>query len=203
MLIWCPTRDASWTYLWSWPVHGAEMKSASMSRADGWSYGELKMLPLSSFRALASIFQRIEDHKQWPACLSQWFLVLLRKTNIAVPTWADLRPITVAASLYRLWARVKFFATSPCIHGIWWHLLPSTQAVSYTPGPAESLGFSRTEVLVWFVLTYPPLPFGVLSLIFLDYPDHRKTQSGNPINLHYPLPKLLCICYFEFQGYYW
>ena len=124
------------------------------------------MLPLSSFRALASIFQWIEDHKQWPACLSQWFLVLLRKTNIAVPTWADLRPITVAASLYRLWARVKFFATSPCSHGIWWHLLPSTQAVSYTPGPAEFLGFSRTEVLVWFVLTYPPLPFGVLSLIF-------------------------------------
>lgn len=78
-----------------------------MRRADGWSYGELKMLPLSSFRALASIFQWIEDHKQWPACLSQWFLVLLRKTNIAVPTWADLRPITVAASLYRLWARVK------------------------------------------------------------------------------------------------
>ena len=68
------------------PIHGAEMKSASMRWGRRWtSYGELKMLPLSSFRALASIFQWIEDHKQWPACLSQWFLVLLRKTNIAVP----------------------------------------------------------------------------------------------------------------------
>ena len=150
MLIWCPTRDASWTYLWSWPVHGAEMKSASMRRADGWSYGELKMLPLSSFRALASIFQWIEDHKQWPACLSQWFLVLLRKTNIAVPTWADLRPITVAASLYRLWARVRA---------------------------------SR-------ILGYPPRPFWGFVSDFLDYPDHRKTQSGKPINLHDPLLRI-------------
>ena len=33
--------------------------------------------------------------------------ILLRKSEADTPSWSDVRPITVASSLYRLWARVR------------------------------------------------------------------------------------------------
>lgn len=38
---------------------------------------------------------------------SQWFLVLLRKGDDPVPSWDQIRPISVSAGLYRLWARIR------------------------------------------------------------------------------------------------
>ena len=83
------------------------LKTTSMRGCDGWSYGELKLLPVGSFRALARVFQAIESGASWPASLTQWFLVLLRKDSSPVPTWDQIRPISVAAGLYRLWARLR------------------------------------------------------------------------------------------------
>ena len=54
----------------------------------------------------SAIFSWIEIHQQWPVCLSQWFIIL-RKMKVDVPSWSDLGPITVATSLYRLWARAR------------------------------------------------------------------------------------------------
>ena len=83
------------------------LKTASMRGCDGWSYGELKMLPLESIALLADIFCAIEGGAGWPPALTQWFLVLLRKTDDPVVTWDQIRPISVSAALYRLWARLR------------------------------------------------------------------------------------------------
>ena len=84
-----------------------ELKAISMRGADGWSYGELKMIPAVAFNSLAAIFGWIESNRRWPTVLAQWFIILLRKSEADTPSWSDLRPITVASSLYRLWARIR------------------------------------------------------------------------------------------------
>ena len=84
-----------------------ELKAISMRGADGWSYGELKMIPAVAFTSLAAIFGWIESNRRWPTVLAQWFIILLRKSEVDTPSWSDLRPITVASSLYRLWARIR------------------------------------------------------------------------------------------------
>lgn len=108
MLIWCPTRDASWTYLWSWPVHGAEMKSASMRSGRRlvvrWTQKCCLFPPLGHWPVF---FNGLKTTSNGLRAYLNGFSSCFVKTNIAVPTWADLRPITVAASLYRLWARVR------------------------------------------------------------------------------------------------
>ena len=84
-----------------------ELKAISMRGADGWSYGELKMIPAVAFNSLAAIFGWIESNRRWPTVLAQWFIILLRKSEVDTPSRSDLRPITVASSLYRLWARIR------------------------------------------------------------------------------------------------
>lgn len=83
------------------------LKKVSMRGCDGWAYGELKLLPESSLNVLAKIFVAIEHGAPWPKALSQWFLVLLRKGDDPVPSWDQIRPISVSAGLYRLWARIR------------------------------------------------------------------------------------------------
>lgn len=83
------------------------LKTISMRGCDGWAYGELKLLPVQSLDTLACIFRAIENGAPWPPSLRQWFLVLLRKDDSPVPQWNQIRPISVAAGLYRLWARLR------------------------------------------------------------------------------------------------
>ena len=78
-----------------------------MRGCDGWAYGELKLLPVQSLDTLAHIFKAIEAGAAWPPSLRQWFLVLLRKDDSPVPKWNQIRPISVSAGLYRLWARLR------------------------------------------------------------------------------------------------
>ena len=65
------------------------------------------LLPEVSLDILAKIYVAIEEGAPWPTVLSQWFLVLLRKGDDPVPSWDQIRPISVSAGLYRLWARVR------------------------------------------------------------------------------------------------
>ena len=83
------------------------LKTVSMRGCDGWAYGELKLLPVQSLDTLACIFRAIEAGAPWPPSLRQWFLVLLRKDDSQVPKWNQIRPISVSAGLYRLWARLR------------------------------------------------------------------------------------------------
>ena len=84
-----------------------DMKTVSMRGCDGWAYAELKCLPVESLGILASIFDAIEQGLGWPPSLVQWFVVLLRKDDCDVPNWKSVRPISVAAGLYRVWSRLR------------------------------------------------------------------------------------------------
>ena len=69
--------------------------------------GEVLYDAIRGLKLLADIFCAIEEGARWPAALTQWFLVLLRKTDDPVATWDQIRPISVSAALYRLWARLR------------------------------------------------------------------------------------------------
>lgn len=84
-----------------------EMKSVSMRGCDGWAYAELKCLPICSLKILAKIFAAIENGSRWPTTMVQWFVILLRNDESSTPSWKAVRPIAVAAGLYRVWARLR------------------------------------------------------------------------------------------------
>ena len=68
---------------------------------------ELKCLPICSLKILAKIFAAIENGARWPTSMVQWFVILLRKDESSTPSWKAVRPISVAAGLYRVWARLR------------------------------------------------------------------------------------------------
>ncbi len=68
-------------------------KTSSMRGTVSWSISELKRLP--------------RPGQKWPAQLTHWKLIVLRKSNAVEADWTVLRPISVAGMLYRLWARMR------------------------------------------------------------------------------------------------
>ena len=61
-------------------------KSSTMCGTDGWCIPELKMLPNSLVSILLDIYNTIETTAApWPAQLSKWLLVVLRKTESETP----------------------------------------------------------------------------------------------------------------------
>eukprot|EP00438_Fugacium_kawagutii_P010608 Skav227432 [mRNA] locus=scaffold203:91253:94780:+ [translate_table: standard] len=72
---------------------------------DGWYVQELKDLPDPQLQALIDIFQLWRDSRVgWPASLMQARTVPLGKTDQATTAEAT-RPITILATLYRVWVR--------------------------------------------------------------------------------------------------
>ena len=83
-------------------------KSSTMCGTDNWCIPGLKLLPDSLASILLDIYNSVETSGiSWPVQLSNWLLVVLRKTECDTPDWTLLRPISVAGILYRLWARMR------------------------------------------------------------------------------------------------
>ena len=83
-------------------------KSSTMCGSDNWCIPDLKLLPDSLVAILLDIYNAIETTGiSWPVQLTNWLLVVLRKTDCDTPDWTLLRPISVAGILYRLWARMR------------------------------------------------------------------------------------------------
>ena len=83
-------------------------KSSTMCGTDNWCIPDLKLLPDSLASILLDIYNSVETSGiSWPVQLSNWLLVVLRKTDCDTPDWTLLRPISVAGILYRLWARMR------------------------------------------------------------------------------------------------
>ena len=82
-------------------------KAHTMRGIDSWSPRELKSLPESMVAPLLALFQAIEGGLSWPRQLTTWLVVLLRKTNAPVPTWGEIRPISVSGLVYRIWSRIR------------------------------------------------------------------------------------------------
>eukprot|EP00660_Eupelagonema_oceanica_P006768 gene6768-biopygen36539 len=72
---------------------------------DGWRASEIKALPLKILDRLASVFDKIETSGVWPDALTYAAITLIPKGAGGDPL--DLRPITVASVIYRLWAATR------------------------------------------------------------------------------------------------
>ena len=80
---------------------------------DNWSNGELRMLSDTEFQMLADLLNRIVVDSVWPEQMLDAAVSLLAKVQCP-QTPKHSRPITVLATLYRLWAKVqskKMFAS--------------------------------------------------------------------------------------------
>ena len=64
------------------------------------------VLPEALVLVLLHILNFIEISGEWPDVCMKAFVVCLAKTTGEV-TWKDVRPITVASMLYRIWGRMR------------------------------------------------------------------------------------------------
>ena len=82
-------------------------KSTSMRGVDGWSFAELKLIPRAFVEVLLQLFAWFEQVEAWPRVFQIWLVVLLRKVPEGILPWSSVRPISVAATLYRTWAKMR------------------------------------------------------------------------------------------------
>ena len=84
------------------------IKSAPPSQApgrDGWSYADLKRLPIEALDLLALIFQAVEATGEWPESIAHSFVAMLPKGGTGKVD--DYRPIVLLSVYYRLWAKSR------------------------------------------------------------------------------------------------
>ena len=81
---------------------------------DAWKVHELKLLSTYSMQALADLLNTFEHTGLWPEQLQEIPVAALKKGNGA--TAKDIRPISLASLLYRLWAKIRWADLQP------WHL---------------------------------------------------------------------------------
>lgn len=65
---------------------------------------EVRLLPEPAVLPLLSLLAEIESLQELPVPLT---LVVLLSKAPTVPTWKDVRPISVAAMIYRVWSRIR------------------------------------------------------------------------------------------------
>ena len=72
---------------------------------DGWRVAELRALPDLFLGHLATLLTCVEEHGHWPPALCQAWITLIPKGTSPSPL--EQRPISVASSVYRLWAATR------------------------------------------------------------------------------------------------
>ncbi|CAE7832127.1 unnamed protein product [Symbiodinium sp. CCMP2592] len=79
--------------------------------ADAWQVHELKCLGKRSLHNLAKLYNAIELHGIWPTCLLDVPVATIKKKT--GESARDIRPISLASHIYRLWAGVRFKQLRP------------------------------------------------------------------------------------------
>ena len=92
--------------LTDWRYAITNTKARSMRGSCSWSAKELLVLPEALVLVLLHILNFIEISGEWPDVCMKAFVVCLAKTTGEV-TWKDVRPITVASMIYRIWGRMR------------------------------------------------------------------------------------------------
>ena len=82
-------------------------KPTSMRGVDGWSFAELRLIPQGFVEVLLQLFHWCERTCSWPRVFQTWLVVLLRKVPTGIVSWGSVRPISVAATLYRMWSKMR------------------------------------------------------------------------------------------------
>ena len=72
---------------------------------DGWRVAELKSLPIPLLTRMADMMNYIETQGRWPSALERALVSLIPKGEGGEPL--NMRPITVASAVYRLWAATR------------------------------------------------------------------------------------------------
>ena len=72
---------------------------------DGWRVAELRALPDLFLGHLATLLTCVEEHGHWPPAICQAWITLIPKGTSPSPL--EQRPISVASSVYRLWAATR------------------------------------------------------------------------------------------------
>ena len=91
--------------LWSQVLQHS--KAHSMRGVDGWGFAELRLIPKAFVDILLLLFQWCEKVQAWPKVFSVWLVILLRKVPMGILPWSSVRPISVAATLYRVWSKMR------------------------------------------------------------------------------------------------
>eukprot|EP00438_Fugacium_kawagutii_P030029 Skav210980 [mRNA] locus=scaffold712:336637:344883:- [translate_table: standard] len=102
-----PQVDVGPLSLEVWDAALRDSNTGTMRGTDAWTIKELRQVPPAFVLKLLDILSFCESRATWPLQLTQWLLVLLRKTSAKVPSWDLLRPISVAGLIYHLWARMR------------------------------------------------------------------------------------------------
>ena len=92
--------------LTDWRYAIANTKAHTMRGSCSWSAKELSTLPDALVLILLHILSFIEQLGVWPDVCMKAFVVCLAKTTGDI-TWKDVRPITVASLIYRIWGRMR------------------------------------------------------------------------------------------------
>ena len=91
--------------LWTQALRSS--KPTSMRGVDGWSFAELRLIPQGFVEVLLQLFHWCEQTCTWPRVFQTWLVVLLRKIPTGIVSWGSVRPISVAATLYRMWSKMR------------------------------------------------------------------------------------------------
>ena len=83
-----------------------QRKGAAAGSLDGWSWRELKALPVSWFDELARILTKVEDIGVWPDGLLDAYIAVIPKTD-GDATPLGQRPLSVLPIVYRIWASAR------------------------------------------------------------------------------------------------
>ena len=89
-----------------WQLALRSTKSKTMRGADSFTTRELQLVPIPLVKMLLEFYNQVECTGLWPSLLREWFVILLRKEDGPI-TWKGIRPISVAALLYRIYAKIR------------------------------------------------------------------------------------------------
>ena len=122
-------------------LHSAVLAKKSTSGGlDGWSWNELKALPLSWYVGLAWILRLVEDTGIWPDGLLDAYITMIPKTD-GDSTPLGQRSLCVLPVIYRLWASVRLGHIQH-----WFY--------SWVPDTVFSAGKGVSSVDAWYATSF-------------------------------------------------
>ena len=74
---------------------------------DGWKVAELSLVTAGQLDMLAALFKQCEDSKLWPEKLRRGVICMIPKGEIKEAKPTEMRPITVLATLWRVYAKIR------------------------------------------------------------------------------------------------
>ena len=113
-----------------------QRKGVTAGSLDGWSWRELKVLPLSWYDGLARFLTKVEDVGVWPDGLLDAYIAMIPKTD-GDATPLGQRPLSVLPVVYRIWASARLSQLDG-----WFK--------SWVPDSVFSAGGCRSSVEAWY-----------------------------------------------------